>query len=183
MSYIMDAMQLIPFVKRGAFGIIRLSKEEIDDTISYLQKRRQGEENTSLLEKQLEQSKYILLQDLSVDELDFLLENGIDLNAFKWIILAKGGLARGLATIRWNANLRKYQEIKIKWKIIAVVLMVMALIYGFLFFMGPPLFAPHTRRAYIIFSILGTAPAVYPGTVTSTAREKRKEIDPSIFGM
>ena len=49
------------------------------------------------------------LRDFTFNELDFLLSNNIDLYGMLDIIMAKGGLTRGLAAITWDESKQHYK--------------------------------------------------------------------------
>lgn len=69
-------------------------------------------DNADLMLQQIEQMKIPYLRDLSVDELNFLLDKKVDLNSILDIVMAKGGLTRGLAAIDWNKDKRCYEQVE-----------------------------------------------------------------------
>ncbi|OSI12040.1 hypothetical protein [Neisseria canis] len=64
------------------------------------------------LNRQLEQKKIPYFKELSVEELDFLMERKIGLDGILDVVFAKGGMVRGLGAIKWNADDKKYDKKK-----------------------------------------------------------------------
>ena len=94
-------------------GEIELTPDELDKIQEYLEKIRplQFSEHKSNLIRQIEQRKIPYLRDLSVDELDFLLDSNIDLNGLLAVIYAKGGMLSAFGSISWDKVNKKYNKI------------------------------------------------------------------------
>ena len=94
-------------------GEIDLTPDELDKIQEYIEKIRplQFSEHKSNLIRQIEQRKIPYLRDLSVDELDCLLELNIDLNGLLAVIYAKGGMLSAFGSIGWNQNNKKYNKV------------------------------------------------------------------------
>ena len=94
-------------------GKIDLTPDELDKSQEYIEKIRplQFSEHKSNLIRQIEQRKIPYLRDLSVDELDCLLESNIDLNGLLAVIYAKGGMLSAFGSISWNQNNKKYNKV------------------------------------------------------------------------
>ena len=96
-------------------GEIDLTPDELDKIQEYLEKIRplQIKNNKPNLIRQVEQKKIPYLRDLSIDELDFLLEARIDLNGLLAVIYAKGGMLSAFGSITWDKTNKKYNKINI----------------------------------------------------------------------
>ena len=94
---------------------IDLTPNELDKIQEYLEKIRplQIKNNKPNLIRQVEQKKIPYLRDLSIDELDFLLEARIDLNGLLAVIYAKGGMLSAFGSITWDKTNKKYNKINI----------------------------------------------------------------------
>ena len=104
-------------------GEIELTPDELDKIQEYLEKIRplQFSEHKSNLIRQIEQRKIPYLRDLSVDELDFLLDSNIDLNGLLAVIYAKGGMLSAFGSISWDKVNKKYNKINIWIQFIAAL--------------------------------------------------------------
>ena len=104
-------------------GEIELTPDELDKIQEYLEKIRplQFSEHKSNLIRQIEQRKIPYLRDLSVDELDFLLDSNIDLNGLLAVIYAKGGMLSAFGSISWDKVNKKYIKINIWIQFIAAL--------------------------------------------------------------
>ena len=104
-------------------GEIELTPDELDKIQEYLEKIRplQFSEHKSNLIRQIEQRKIPYLRDLSVDELDFLLDSNIDLNGLLAVIYAKGGMLSAFGSISWDKVNKKYNKINIWIQCIAAL--------------------------------------------------------------
>ena len=96
-------------------GEIDLTPDELDKIQEYLEKIRplQIKNNKPNLIRQVEQKKIPYLRDLSIDELDFLLEARIDLNGLLAVIYAKGWMLSAFGSITWDKTNKKYNKINI----------------------------------------------------------------------
>ena len=96
-------------------GEIDLTPDELDKIQEYLEKIRplQIKNNKPNLIRQVEQKKIPYLRDLSIDELDFLLDARIDLNGLLAVIYAKGGMLSAFGSITWDKTNQKYNKINI----------------------------------------------------------------------
>lgn len=96
-------------------GEIDLTPDELDKIQEYLEKIRplQIKNNKPNLIRQVEQKKIPYLRDLSIDELDFLLDARIDLNGLLAVIYAKGGMLSAFGSITWDKTNKKYNKINI----------------------------------------------------------------------
>lgn len=96
-------------------GEIDLTPDELDKIQEYLEKIRplQIKNNKPNLIRQVEQKKIPYLRDLSIDELDFLLDARIDLNGLLTVIYAKGGMLSAFGSITWDKTNKKYNKINI----------------------------------------------------------------------
>ena len=96
-------------------GEIDLTPDELDKIQEYLEKIRplQIKNDKPNLIRQVEQKKIPYLRDLSIDELDFLLEARIDLNGLLAVIYAKGGMLSAFGSITWDKTNQKYNKINI----------------------------------------------------------------------
>ncbi len=104
-------------------GEIDLTPDELDKIQEYIEKIRplQFSEHKSNLIRQIEQRKIPYLRDLSVDELDFLLDSNIDLNGLLAVIYAKGGMLSAFGSISWDKVNKKYNKINIWIQFIAAL--------------------------------------------------------------
>ena len=104
-------------------GEIELTPDELDKIQEYLEKIRplQFSEHKSNLIRQIEQRKIPYLRDLSVDELDFLLDSNIDLNGLLAVIYAKGGMLSAFGSISWDKVNKKYNKINIWIQFVAAL--------------------------------------------------------------
>ena len=104
-------------------GEIELTPDELDKIQEYLEKIRplQFSEHKSNLIRQIEQRKIPYLRDLSIDELDFLLDSNIDLNGLLAVIYAKGGMLSAFGSISWDKVNKKYNKINIWIQFIAAL--------------------------------------------------------------
>ena len=104
-------------------GDIDLTPDELDKIQEYLEKIRplQIKNNKPHLIRQIEQKKIPYLRDLSVDELDYLLESKIDLNGLLAVIYAKGGMLSAFGSISWDKVNKKYNKINIWIQFIAAL--------------------------------------------------------------
>ena len=96
-------------------GDIDLTPDELDKIQEYLEQIRplQIKNNKPHLIRQIEQKKIPYLRDLSIDELDFLLDARIDLNGLLAVIYAKGGMLSAFGSITWDKTNKKYNKINI----------------------------------------------------------------------
>ena len=104
-------------------GEIELTPDELDKIQEYLEKIRplQFSEHKSNLIRQIEQRKIPYLRDLSIAELDFLLDSNIDLNGLLAVIYAKGGMLSAFGSISWDKVNKKYNKINIWIQFIAAL--------------------------------------------------------------
>ena len=96
-------------------GEIDLTPDELDKIQEYLEKIRplQIKNDKPNLIRQVEQKKIPYLRNLSIDELDFLLDARIDLNGLLAVIYAKGGMLSAFGSITWDKTNQKYNKINI----------------------------------------------------------------------
>lgn len=104
-------------------GEIDLTPDDLEKIQEYLEKIRplQIKNNKPYLIRQIEQKKIPYLRDLSVDELDYLLESKIDLNGLLAVIYAKGGMLSAFGSINWDKVNKKYNKINILIRFIATL--------------------------------------------------------------
>ena len=108
-------------LSRSVVGEILLEQEDIDNITSYLAKRTENNEGRDILINQLEQQKYPILKEFLVNELDIILTNNITLGNLQKFAVAKGGYAKGIASIVWDNETGRYiykDNGKIKWFLI-----------------------------------------------------------------
>ena len=160
-------------VRRGILGIIDFPKEEIDGIIEYLNFRRMNIPTEPTLEMELEQSKFPVLRELSVIELDFVLMNSINLDGLKNIALAKGGAARGLATIKWDKNLNKFGEVSNLDSALACIFILTTIMFSLVLPFVITL-ESHVILFTLIF-IIFSSPIIYPASIAYDAKERLKK--------
>ena len=104
-------------------GEIDLTPDELDKIQEYLEKIRplQIKNNKPNLIRQVEQKKIPYLRDLSIDELDFLLDARIDLNGLLAVIYAKGGMLSAFGSITWDKTNQKYNKINIWIRLLTIL--------------------------------------------------------------
>ena len=106
--------------KKHLHGKIEPTEEELVTIQNFLKKiliEQSSEKNKNIsyekqMERQIEQKKVPYLKELLVEELDFLLVNGVDIDGSLDVIYAKGGWAKGFASIRWSYSKKVYVENK-----------------------------------------------------------------------
>lgn len=105
----------IIFSRKGAKkylnGILEPDADELELIRSYIDDIRpiMIANGSNIISQQIEQMKIPYLRDFTVDELDFLLSNNIDLYGMLDVLMAKGGLTRGLAAITWDESKQHYK--------------------------------------------------------------------------
>ncbi|EHM55761.1 hypothetical protein [Cardiobacterium valvarum] len=117
MGFLNDFLNIfrLIFSRKGAKkylnGILEPDTDELELIRSYIDDIRpiMIANGSNIISQQIEQMKIPYLRDFTVNELDFLLSNNIDLYGMLDIIIAKGGLTRGLAAITWDENKQHYK--------------------------------------------------------------------------
>ena len=124
MATINDFLNIIlnvisPFLSRKRLkkylnGILEPDIEELEVIKRYIETTRPEmiTNGSSHILRQVEQMKIPYFRDLTVEELDFLLDKEVGLHGILDVVMAKGGLSRGLASIVWNENRKHYEERK-----------------------------------------------------------------------
>lgn len=105
-------------LKKLIHGETSLTEEEADKIEKFLQRRNQElkqdkinpPEYETVLVRQVAQKKIPYINELSYTELAFLLEKNVSFDRILDVIHAKGGVAKGLASISWNTDKRGYQS-------------------------------------------------------------------------
>ncbi|MDO4643106.1 MAG: hypothetical protein Q4A74_04635 [Cardiobacteriaceae bacterium] len=128
---------------RRIFSVeIYATKKELSQIQYFIEivRPKKIDEGAALLLRQLEQRKIPYLKEISVEELDWLLDKGVDLEGILDIVLAKGGKAKGLASIKWNGKEKGYKEeskrtLYIKCFVISLLIsMMIYVIYNYIEF-------------------------------------------------
>ena len=101
-------------LKKYLNGILEPDIEELEVIKRYIETTRPEmiTNGSSQILRQVEQMKIPYFRDLTVEELDFLLDKEVGLHGILDVVMAKGGLSRGLAAITWNENRKYYEERK-----------------------------------------------------------------------
>ena len=101
-------------LKKYLNGILEPDMEELEIIKLYIERTRPEmmANGASNILRQIEQMKIPYFRDLTVEELDFLLDKEVSLHGILDVVMAKGGLSRGLAAIVWNENRKRYEERK-----------------------------------------------------------------------
>ena len=139
------------------------------------------------LNREFEQKKIFYFNDFLVDELNFLFRNQIGLNEMLDIFFAKGGMAKGIASIEWDEEKQKYTErftffgmigflIYIVFLAISWQLMCMSFGYKYVVFDGIKIF-PILIMAFAIFLL----PVIFLGFNAEDAKKRLVKKHPEIF--
>ena len=104
-------------VKKYLVGEFDPTEEELTKIEMFLDQVLEADElkeieknYSNTLKRQIEQKKIPYLKELSVEELDFLLTRQMGLDDILQVIFAKGGLAKGFASIQWNNETKLYEQ-------------------------------------------------------------------------
>ena len=102
-------------LKKYLNGILEPDIEELEVIKRYIETTRPEmiTNGSSHILRQVEQMKIPYFRDLTVYELDFLINSNIDLHGIFDVIIAKGGFNRDLAAIVWNESKKHYEERKV----------------------------------------------------------------------
>lgn len=102
-------------LKKYLNGILEPDVEELKLIGNYIEvvRPKMIANGSSIILRQIEQMKIPYLRDITVYELDFLIDSNIDLHGIFDVIIAKGGFNRDLAAIVWNESKKHYEERKV----------------------------------------------------------------------
>lgn len=142
---------------------------------------------SNIILRQIEQMKIPYLRDFTVNELDFLLSNNIDLYGMLDIIMAKGGLTRGLAAITWDKSKQHYKVRKKigieEFLILFIPLFVLTVFYLLSFGIGYKVYGITIYPIFIFFCLFIVIPmASIPSNIKSAKKRLLESSNRVIFG-
>lgn len=176
-------------IKKYLIGEFEPTVEELTEIEEFLiriletDELKKIEKNYSnALKREIEQKKIAYLKELSVEELDFLLAQQMGLDEILQVIFAKGGLAKGFASIQWNNETKQYEHANtdVKLKNIGGYLYVIILICSTFFF--GLIFSGYYLPAIIIICGILFMPVIFITENTYRTGKKLAEKYPNIFG-
>ena len=173
----------IIFSRKGAKkylnGILEPDADELEFIRKYIDdiRPRMLENGSSIILQQIEQMKIPYLRDLTVNELDFLLTNNINLYGILDVIMAKGGLTRGLAAIVWNEGKQHYNERKKnrmeEFLVFFVPLFILTVFYLLSFGLG---YEVYGITIYPIFMFFCSFIAIPMASISSNINSAKKRL-------
>jgi len=183
----------IIFSRKGAKkylnGILEPDADELELIRSYIDDIRpiMIENGSNIISRQIEQMKIPYLRDFTFNELDSLLSNNIDLYGMLDIIMAKGGLTRGLAAITWDESKQHY---KVRKKIgieeflmFFIPLFVLTVFYLLSFGIGYKVYGITIYPIFIFFCLFIVIPMTsIPSNIKSAKKRLLESSNRAIFG-
>ncbi len=175
-------------VKKYLVGEFDPTEEELTKIEMFLDQVLEADElkeieknYSNTLKRHIEQKKIPYLKELSVEELDFLLTRQMGLDDILQVIFAKGGLAKGFASIQWNNETKLYEQANTDVKLknlggyLYVIIFICSTFFCWMVFSGY-----YLPAAMIICGIL-FMPIIFITENTDLARKKLVEKYPNIF--
>ena len=181
-------------LKKYIGGKIEPNEEELVKKQNFLQQNwgelvsvEEEKNYKKRLNREFEQKKIFYFNDFLVDELNFLFRNQIGLNEMLDIFFAKGGMVKGIASIKWDEKKQRYTKrftffgtigllIYIVFVIVAWSLMKMSFGFEYAIFDGIKIF-PILATVSAIFLL----PVIFLGFNAEDAKKRLVKNHPEIF--